>query len=45
MREIGVTTRDIRTRPELLNKVPEVTIFFWIIKMMSTTVARREPTF
>jgi uncharacterized membrane-anchored protein len=38
MREIGVTIQDIRTRPELLNKVPEVTIFFWIIKMMSTTV-------
>ena len=24
--------------PEMLNKVPEVTLIFWIIKIMSTTV-------
>ena len=24
--------------PRLLNKVPEVTIYFWIIKVMATTV-------
>jgi uncharacterized membrane-anchored protein len=23
---------------EMLNKVPEVTLFFWVIKIMSTTV-------
>jgi uncharacterized membrane-anchored protein len=33
-----MTTQNIRTTPNWLNKVPEVTIFFWIIKMMSTTV-------
>jgi uncharacterized membrane-anchored protein len=26
------------TAVNLLNKVPEITIFFWIIKMMSTTI-------
>ena len=25
-------------RPAMLNKVPEVTIFFWIIKILCTTV-------
>jgi uncharacterized membrane-anchored protein len=37
----GMTTRDSQrkeTMLRMLNKVPEVTIFFWIIKIMATTV-------
>jgi uncharacterized membrane-anchored protein len=29
---------------KMLNKVPEVTIFFWIIKILCTTVGRASPT-
>ena len=32
-----MTTRTMTTR-EMLNKVPEVTLFFWVIKIMCTTV-------
>jgi len=34
-----LTSRSTNTRT-MLNKVPEVTIFFWIIKIMATTVER-----
>ena len=27
-----------RTARRLLNKVPEVTVFFWVIKVLGTTV-------
>jgi uncharacterized membrane-anchored protein len=26
----------------VLNKVPEVTVFFWVIKVLTTTVGRTE---
>ncbi len=29
--------------PPWLNKVPEVTLVFWLIKMMSTTVGETAP--
>ena len=28
----------LRSRPEMLNKVPEVTVYFWVIKVLCTTV-------
>jgi len=34
-----------RSAPRWLNKVPEVTLFFWIIKMMSTTVGETAADF
>jgi uncharacterized membrane-anchored protein len=34
----GMTQQTNPTAVNLLNKVPEITIFFWIIKMMSTTI-------
>jgi len=33
-----MTTADDRGADVLINKVPEITLFFWLIKMMSTTV-------
>jgi uncharacterized membrane-anchored protein len=33
-----MTTTTLPTRRQLLNKVPEVTIWFWIIKILCTTV-------
>ena len=30
---------------ELFNKVPEVILFFWVIKILATTVARLPPIF
>ena len=33
-----MTRQNGRTARELLNKVPEVTIYFWIIKILATTV-------
>ena len=29
----------------MLNKVPEVTLYFWVIKIMATTVGETAPTF
>jgi uncharacterized membrane-anchored protein len=41
-----VQTQTTRIRPErLLNKVPEVTIFFWMIKILSTTVGETAADF
>ena len=31
--------------PNWFNKVPEVTLFFWLIKMMSTTVGETAADF
>ena len=42
------TTRPTRVAPparRLLNKVPEVTIFFWIIKLLATTVGETAADF
>jgi uncharacterized membrane-anchored protein len=38
--EAATTTNDVRwgTARKMLNKVPEVTLYFWIIKIMCTTV-------
>ncbi len=38
-----ITTNDGRAR--MLNKVPEVTLFFWIIKIMATTVGETAADF
>ena len=32
------TSPPITTRRQMLNKVPEVTVYFWIIKILCTTV-------
>jgi uncharacterized membrane-anchored protein len=32
------TTTTVTTRQQMLNKVPEVTVYFWIIKILCTTV-------
>ncbi len=32
------TTRPLTHRRQMLNKVPEITIFFWVIKILCTTV-------
>ncbi len=32
------TTSAATTRRQMLNKVPEVTVFFWVIKILCTTV-------
>ena len=32
------TTTQISSRRQMLNKVPEVTLYFWIIKILCTTV-------
>ena len=29
---------------QMLSKVPEVTVYFWVIKIMATTVGRPRPT-
>jgi uncharacterized membrane-anchored protein len=36
--EHTLNTLSTQSSPNWLNKVPEVTLFFWVIKMMSTTV-------
>jgi uncharacterized membrane-anchored protein len=36
--ELGDVPHDLRTGTGMLNKVPEVTLVFWVIKIMSTTV-------
>src|SRR3954468_24400368 len=38
--EVMTTTRstDLATTSRMLNKVPEVTVYFWIIKVLCTTV-------
>ena len=28
----------------MLNKVPEITVYFWVIKVLCTTVGRPSPT-
>ncbi|WP_317995082.1 hypothetical protein [Vulcanimicrobium alpinum] len=33
----------IGSRSPMQNKVPQVTIFFWIIKILATTVGRPPP--
>src|SRR3954470_6769318 len=33
-----MTTADVSTGRRMLNKVPEVTIYFWLIKVLCTTV-------
>ena len=33
-----MTTTSASTAREMLNKVPEVTLFFWVIKVLATTV-------
>jgi uncharacterized membrane-anchored protein len=40
-----MTPQNNRETPDWLNKVPEVTILFWIIKMMSTTVGETAADF
>ncbi|WP_410209911.1 hypothetical protein [Aquirhabdus sp.] len=40
-----MTTLSLQPSSHLLNKVPEVTLFFWIIKMMSTTVGETAADF
>jgi uncharacterized membrane-anchored protein len=40
----NVTTAPLRGR-QMLNKVPEVTIFFWIIKILATTVGETAADF
>ncbi|WP_218079588.1 COG4705 family protein [Anthocerotibacter panamensis] len=40
---MGTSLRDSTT--QMLNKVPEVTIFFWIIKIMATTVGETAADF
>ncbi len=39
------TTTSARTGRQLLNKVPEVTIWFWVIKVMATTVGETAADF
>jgi uncharacterized membrane-anchored protein len=34
----SVAARPVSLGRQMLNKVPEVTIFFWLIKIMCTTV-------
>ncbi|MDQ1599826.1 MAG: hypothetical protein QOD68_1300 [Actinomycetota bacterium] len=34
----GVTTTNLSLSRQMLNKVPEVTVYFWIIKILCTTV-------
>ena len=38
MTTYAATEPDLSTARRLLNKVPEVTLFFWVIKIMCTTV-------
>jgi uncharacterized membrane-anchored protein len=38
VRVMTLTAPHVRTRRQLLNKVPEVTIYFWLIKVLCTTV-------
>ncbi|MDT7713994.1 MAG: hypothetical protein QOG46_2957, partial [Pseudonocardiales bacterium] len=40
MAAVGATTlgRTQSSRARMLNKVPEVTVYFWIIKILCTTV-------
>ena len=40
------TTRSeaVKTQRTLVSKVPEVTVWFWVIKILSTTVVRASPT-
>ncbi|MEO5851540.1 MAG: hypothetical protein ABIQ15_03425, partial [Nocardioides sp.] len=33
-----MTTQATVTRRQMLNKVPEVTVYFWVIKVLCTTV-------
>ncbi|MBU0588451.1 MAG: hypothetical protein KJ852_04830 [Gammaproteobacteria bacterium] len=40
-----MSTRIAQPMRQFLNKVPEVTLFFWIIKMMSTTVGETAADF
>jgi uncharacterized membrane-anchored protein len=40
-----VNTLQASTRREMLNKVPEVTIWFWVIKVMATTVGETAADF
>src|SRR3954466_8771191 len=35
---MATTTRETTRAREMLNKVPEVTVFFWIIKILCTTI-------
>src|SRR6266513_2405612 len=44
LRSAIATASDWRTRP-MLNKVPEVTIYFWIIKILCTTVGETAADF
>jgi uncharacterized membrane-anchored protein len=39
------TTRRAPALPRLLNKVPEVTLLFWVVKIMSTTVGETAADF
>src|SRR6478735_8206428 len=38
LRHMATTTGERRLARQMLNKVPEVTAYFWIIKVMCTTV-------
>ena len=41
-----MTSQQVLARPrQLLNKVPEVTIYFWIIKVLATTVGETAADF
>ncbi len=48
-RPLDITTEDMPTFPalsrQLLNKVPAVTAFFWIIKVLATTVGETAADF
>jgi uncharacterized membrane-anchored protein len=40
-----MNTTSIHPLRQALNKVPEVTLLFWVIKMMATTVGGARPIF
>jgi uncharacterized membrane-anchored protein len=42
---LGGTTRDRSTARRMLNKVPEVTLYFWVIKILCTTVGETAADF
>ncbi|MDQ1663639.1 MAG: hypothetical protein QOJ68_3619, partial [Blastococcus sp.] len=42
MTDTSAAARNART---LLNKVPEVTVFFWVIKILATTVGETAADF
>jgi len=45
MTQVENTSNSNSLKKRILNKVPEVTIFFWIIKIMATTVGETAADF